>query len=74
MAFSKKIKKIVNKIDQNKTQCNSDRQNDNISALSSGNVGKHEFLMSEDISSEKERLEKVATIKRLEYRELKVLR
>ena len=74
MAFSKKIKKIVNKIDQNKTQCNSDRQNDNISALSSGNVGKHEFLMSEDISSEKERLEKVATIKRFEYRELKVLR
>ena len=44
MTVSKKIKAINNKIKQNKLQYDLDRQTDKISALSSGNVGKCEFL------------------------------
>ena len=36
-------------------------------ALSSGNVGKYEFLTSEYVLPEKGLLEKAATIKRFEY-------
>ena len=43
------------------------RQTTKISALSSGNVGKCEFLTGEDILPEKELLQKAATIKRLKY-------
>ena len=64
ITFSKKIKIIENKIEQNKAQYNLDKQTDNISALSSRNVGKHKFLMGEGISPEKKLLEKVVTIKR----------
>ena len=45
MSVSEKIKTIDNKIEQNKAQYNLDRQTAKISALSSGNVSKYEFLM-----------------------------
>ena len=38
-----------------------------ISALSSGNVSKYEFLTGKDVLLEKDLLEKAATIKRFEY-------
>ena len=44
MSISEKIKAINNKIEENKAQYNLDRQTANIFILSSGNVGKYEFL------------------------------
>ena len=67
MSACKKIKTIDNKIEQNKAQYNLDRQTVMVSALSSGNVGKYEFLAGQDILPEKELLEKTSTIKRFEY-------
>ena len=49
MSISEKIKKINNKIKQNKGQYDSDRQIAKISALSSGNVSKYEFLTGKDV-------------------------
>ena len=76
MTVSEKIKRIDNKIEQNKAQYNLDRETAEILALSSGNVGIYEFLTSEDVLPEKELLEKAATIKRFEYsllsKELKI--
>ena len=70
MSACKKIKTIDNKIEQNKAQYNLDRQTVMVSALSSGNVGKYEFLAGQDILPEKELLEKTSTIKRFEYQPL----
>ena len=67
MSACKKIKTIDKKIEQNKAQYNLDRQTVMVSALSSGNVGKYEFLAGQDILPEKELLEKTGTIKRFEY-------
>ena len=67
MSACKKIKTLDNKIEQNKAQYNLDRQTVMVSALSSGNVGKYEFLAGQDILPEKELLEKTSTIKRFEY-------
>ena len=67
MSACKKIKTIDNKIEQNKAQYSLDRQTVMVSALSSGNVGKYEFLAGQDILPEKELLEKTGTIKRFEY-------
>ena len=53
MSISKKIKAINNKIEQNKTQYNSDRRTTKISSLPSGNVGKYEFLTGKDVLPEK---------------------
>ena len=53
MSISEKIKVINNKIEQNKAQYDSDRQTAKISALSSGNVSKYEFLTGKDVLSEK---------------------
>ena len=58
---------IVNKIEQNKARYNLDRQTAKISALSSGNVSKYEFLTGKDVLSEKDLLEKAAAVKRVEY-------
>ena len=58
MTDSEKIKTINKKIEQNKAQYDSDRQTAKISALSSGNVSKYEFLIGEDVLSEKKLLEK----------------
>ena len=44
MIFSEKITTIDTKIDQNKAQYDLDGQTAKISILSSGNVGKYEFL------------------------------
>ena len=53
-----------NKIEQNKAQYDLDRKAAKISALSSRNVGKYEFLTSTDVL-----LEKVAAIKNSERTE-----
>ena len=67
MAASEKIRTIDNKIEQNKAQCCLGRQTAKIFALSSRNVGKSEFSISEEVLPEKGLLEKVAAIERLEY-------
>ena len=67
MSISEKIKVINNKIEQNKAQYNLDRQTTKISALSSENVSKYEFLTGKDGLAEKDMLEKAATMKRYEY-------
>ena len=61
MSVSKKIKAIKNKIESNKAQYNLERQTAKISALSSGNVIKYEFLPK--INS----LGKTPTLKIFEY-------
>ena len=53
MIISEKIKAINNKIDQNKAHYNLDKQSAKISDLSSGNVGKYEFLTGKDVLPEK---------------------
>ena len=53
MSISEKIKAINNKIEQNKAQYDLDRQTTNISALSSGNVRKYEFLTDKDFYHKK---------------------
>ena len=62
-------------MEQNKIQYDIDRQTAKISALSSGNVSKYEYLTCKDVSPENDLLETAATIKRFEYspldRELK---
>ena len=63
MSVSGKIKTINNKIEQNKAQYNLDIQTAKIFALSSGNVGKYEFLRDEDVLPEKGLLGKAVTIK-----------
>ena len=67
MAFSKKMKSIDSKINQNKTQYNSNRQTANTSALSSGNFFKYEFLTGEDVLPAKGLFGKTAAIKTLKY-------
>ena len=64
MTITEKIKTINNKVEQNKSQCNLDRQTAKISALSSGNVSRNELL---NVLLEKDLLEKAAKIKRFEY-------
>ena len=59
--ITEKIKATNSKIEQNKAQYNLDRQTAKISALSSGNVSKYEFVTVKDL------LEKTAIIKRFEY-------
>ena len=48
------VKAINHKIKQNKAPYNLDRQTAKISALSSGNVSKYEFLADKDVLPEKE--------------------
>ena len=67
MTISEKIKTINNKIRWNKAQYNLDRQTTKISALSSGNVSKYEFLTGKDVLLEKDLLKKSATMERFEY-------
>ena len=49
MRISENITTIDNKIEKTKTQYNLDRQTAKISALSSGNVSKYEFLAGKDV-------------------------
>ena len=67
MRINEKIKVINNKTKQNKTQYNLDRRTARISALSSGNVSKYEFLTGKDVLLERDLLEKAAVLKRAEY-------
>ena len=67
MTVTEKIKTIDNKIEQNNAQYDLDRQTAKVSALSSGNVSKFEFLTGKDVLPEKHFLEKAATMKRFEY-------
>ena len=67
MSFIEKIKTIDNKIEQNKTEYDLDRQTAKISALSSGNASKHEFFIGKGVLPEKDLLKKAAAIKRIEY-------
>ena len=67
MNISQKFKAINNKVEQNKAQYNLDRQTARISALSSGNVNKYEFLTGKDVLSGKVLLEKTVEIKRFKY-------
>ena len=67
MTFSKKIKTINKNMEKNKAQYNLEIQTAKISAFSSGNVSKYEFLTGEDVLPEKYLLEKAVTIKILEY-------
>ena len=62
-----KIKTIDNTFEQNKAQYSLDRQTAKISALSSINVSKYEFLTKKDVLPEKDLLEKAATIKLFKY-------
>ena len=64
MTITEKIKTINNKVEQNKSQCNLDRQTAKISALSSANVSRNKLL---NVLLEKDLLEKAAKIKRFEY-------
>ena len=48
MSISKKIKAINSKIEKNKSQYDLDRQTAKVSALSSGNVSKYDFLTGKD--------------------------
>ena len=67
MSICDKIKTVNNKVKQRKAQYSLDRQTATISALSSGNVSKYEFLTSKDILTEINQLEKAATMKKFEY-------
>ena len=67
MSISETIKVINNKFEQNKAQFDLDRQTGKISALSLGNVSKHEFLTGKDVLPEKDLLVKAATMKKFKY-------
>ena len=70
MIITKKIerlKTIYNKINEYKSQNDLDNQTVKISALSSENISKYQFLTGKDVLPEKGLLEKVSTIKRFEY-------
>ena len=67
MSVSEKSKAINNKIEQNKAQYNLDKQTAKISALSSGNVIKYEFLTGKDVLQENNLLEKAAATKTFEH-------
>ena len=64
MTVSNKIKRIDNKIEQNKAQHDLDRETAKISALSSGNIGKYKFLTGKDVLPEIGLLQKAATFKK----------
>ena len=67
MIISEKIKTTNNKIEQSKAQFDLDGQTAKISALSSGNVNKCEFLTGKDVLPEKDLIETAETKKWFEY-------
>ena len=72
MTVGVKIKTIDNKIEENKVQYNLDRQTANTLALSLKNIDKYEILTGGDILTEKELLQKSATIKNLNIYDQKI--
>ena len=67
MSISEKNKAINNKIELNKAQYDLDKQTAKISALSSWNVNKYEFLTAKDVLPENDLLEETAELKRFEH-------
>ena len=67
MTVSEKIKAINKKTEQNKAQYSLGRQTAKISALSSENVSKYEFLTGKNVLPEKDLLERAAIMKRFKY-------
>ena len=67
MSIREKIKTADNKIEQNKVRFNLYRQTATISALSSENVRKYEFLTGKDVLPEKNLIEKVSASRRIGY-------
>ena len=57
----------MRKLKQSITNSSKTKQTAKISASSSGNVSKYEFLTGNDVLPEKDLLEKAATVKRFEY-------
>ena len=68
MTIIEKIKTINDKIEQNKTPYNLDRQTDKISELSSENTSKYDFFNDKDVLPQKNLLGKAATVKQFENR------
>ena len=56
MPVSKKMKLMDKKVEQTKAQYNLDRETAMISTLSSGNVGKYEFWIGEDVLLKEKRI------------------
>ena len=70
MTIAEKIKTIDNKIEQNQTQYDLDRQTVKIFALLSGNVSNYEFLTGKATLPMKDLLKKAAKMKKIEYSSL----
>ena len=62
MSISEKIQAINKKTEQNKAQYNLDKQTAKISALSSGNANKYEFLTAKMFRKKKQMQSKVFNI------------
>ena len=67
MTVSEKTKLINNKMEQNKAQDNLNGETAKISALSSGNASKYEFLFGKDVLPKKDLFEKAANMKKIKY-------
>ena len=67
MSISEKTKAINNKIEQNKSEYDLDKQTAKTSALSSENVSKYEFLTGKKVIPEKDFIEKPVTMKGFGY-------
>ena len=63
MTINKQIKIFDNNIRSNQAQYNSVRQNVKISALSSGELDKYEYLTSEDLGYKPDVVQKASSIK-----------
>ena len=63
----RRLKQLITKIEQNKAQCNLDRQNAKISALSLGSASKYEFITGKDVLTKKKLLGKAAAWEIFEY-------
>ena len=66
-SISEKIKTVDNRIKQNKVQYDLNKQAAKISALSSINISKFDFLTGKDGLPEKDLPEKAAALKRFKY-------
>ena len=67
MTVSEKTKLINNKMEQNKAQDNLNGETAKISALSSGNASKYEFLFGKDVLPKKDLFQKAANMKKIKY-------
>ena len=68
----REFKQSIKKTKQVKVQYDLDRQTAKISALSSRNVDKYEFLTEKDVLPEKNLLKKAATIKVFKFKYLRL--